>query len=310
MEGRGHHTRVRGLVGALLWVVVPLAAEGQAPEPRNQPGAARLPGSGALVIFGGQSRGGDQLDDTWVCSGEGWTRLRGPGPSARSTPLARSPRGQLLLFGGYDGGRRSDTWLLDDDGWREAPRSGPPPRSGHALAYDEARGMTVMFGGAGVDGLLGDTWAWDGVEWRSVGTSGPSPRRNHAMAYDPASRRIVLFGGSDASGRASDTWVWDGRRWEQSTGGPAPRDHHAMAPGREEVFMFGGWAGEYLGDLWEWRDGAWSLIEDVGPARAGRPGLVAGPGGLVLFGGGAEDGFVSDPRVFQEGRWRNGNGCA
>jgi MYXO-CTERM domain-containing protein len=34
----------------------------------------------------------------------------------------------------------------------------PPVRSGHALAYDGARGRLLVFGGSGASGFLGDTW--------------------------------------------------------------------------------------------------------------------------------------------------------
>ncbi|MEM7415866.1 MAG: SMP-30/gluconolactonase/LRE family protein [Gemmatimonadota bacterium] len=283
----------------------------QAPGPRNQPGAVAMPDGDEFVLFGGQSPTGEQLDETWLCTPDGWTRLPGPGPAPRSTPLARAPNSEVLLFGGYDGGRLSDTWLLHGRAWREVAVDGPPPRSGHALAYDEARGVTVLFGGAGVDGFLGDTWEWDGATWTEIRTAGPSARRNHAMGYDPQSRRVVLFGGSDDSGRTADTWLWDGTAWEEHiVAGPDARDHHAITSASDGVFLFGGWGGDYLADLWQWSEEGWRPVDGSGPSRAGRPAFVSVGGALALFGGGADSGFVADLRIFERSAWFRRDGCA
>ena len=62
------------------------------------------------------------------------------------------------------------------------PGSPPGARTGHAMAYDSARGVTVLFGGEFYDSqsmsyeLLGDTWEWDGVIWTVRIASGPAPR--------------------------------------------------------------------------------------------------------------------------------------
>src|SRR5262245_52136863 len=72
------------------------------------------------------------------------------------------------------------------------------PRSGSAMAYDSARGVTVLFGGAlGFSPPYGDTWEWDGNTWIQRATQGPSPRWYAAMAYDSARGVTVLFGGTD-----------------------------------------------------------------------------------------------------------------
>jgi hypothetical protein len=45
--------------------------------------------------------------------------------------------------------------------------SDPGPKIGHALAYDEVRGRTVLFRGIGPDGIpKGDTWEWNGSHWQ------------------------------------------------------------------------------------------------------------------------------------------------
>jgi hypothetical protein len=40
----------------------------------------------------------------------------------------------------------------------------PSARSGHGMAYDDARRVVLMFGGSGST-MLGDLWSWDGTRW-------------------------------------------------------------------------------------------------------------------------------------------------
>src|SRR5439155_6838865 len=108
----------------------------------------------------------------------------------------------------------------------------PPARFAHAMTYDRARGVIVIFGGEGAASILRDTWEWDGAIWRqacvdaSCAATLPSGRFGHAMSYDAARARAVLFGGTSCAtascGDLGDTWEWDGSRWRQaSTLGPA-----------------------------------------------------------------------------------------
>ena len=56
--------------------------------------------------------------------------------------------------------------------WDLRTFAGPFPRSG-ALAYDETRGVTVLFAG-------GQTWEWDTTSWAMVANSGPRTARHPA----------------------------------------------------------------------------------------------------------------------------------
>src|SRR5262249_51450577 len=97
-------------------------------------------------------------------------------------------------------------------GWVEWSGSGPSRREGHTMAYDSARGVTVLFGGEDNGTRSGETWEWDGASWNLRASSGPSPRFGHAMVYDSARAVTVLFGGFDGGGTYVDneTWEWDG----------------------------------------------------------------------------------------------------
>ncbi len=52
--------------------------------------------------------------------------------------------------------------------WSEPkPSSAPPVRHDHSMAWDSARGKTVMFGGYGETNpnQYSDTWEYDGSKW-------------------------------------------------------------------------------------------------------------------------------------------------
>src|SRR5690606_17141152 len=122
-----------------------------------------------------------------------------------------SARGGTLLFGGYAGVFGSpdlfdETWMWNGSDWTRLDVAGPSARHSHAMAYDSARAVTVLFGGNHWMHELpvfdGETWEWDGIAWtqRTVAGPSPSPRHNHTMAYDAARGVTVLFGGYTEAG--------------------------------------------------------------------------------------------------------------
>lgn len=197
------------------------------------------------VIFGGYGMSGStaiRLDDTWVWDGTNWANPPAnnlPEPAARSysamTYDAASAR--TVMFGGSTAtGRLSDTWEWDGSDWAERlPATSPSPRYGHAMAYDEFRGVSVLFGGqTTTDGTQNDTWEWNGQDqdWvQRLPATSPEPRWVSAMTYDSNIRRVVLFGGRRADlSYIGDTWEWDGTDWTQTTPakGPIARGYHTL----------------------------------------------------------------------------------
>jgi hypothetical protein len=153
------------------------------------------------------------------------------------------------------------------------------------MAYDTARGRTVLFGGFGLSSApLADTWEWDGVTWVQLfPATSPPARMGHAMAERSRTGRVVLYAGNtDGFGRSplSDTWEWDGANWTQLTPPVAPgfRSYHTMvfdaARGRDVVFggqiSVGSGGPTLLADTWE-------LFDRFGVLGRGHPG-----GGLPL----------------------------
>ena len=203
-------------------------------------------------------------------------------PSARfSAAMAfDSRRGVVVLFGGTESASGTtvlnDTWEWNGVTWTQrSPAAVPPARMFHAMAYDSARGVVVLFGGApagfpSLGSLLNDTWEWDGANWaQRTPPHSPPARCAYAMAYDSARGVAMLFGGLPAGFMGSgallnDTWVWNGSDWAQRTPEvpPPARYGHAMAYDsvRHLTVLFGGAiasGNSYLADTWEWNGTNW-----------------------------------------------------
>jgi hypothetical protein len=185
---------------------------------------------GRLVAFGGTMAGGAT---TWTYDGVRWeARATHPllGLRTGHAMTFDSGRGRIVLFGGRSvpgNALLDDTWEWDGSQWLvRQPGAAPPARYEHRLAFDAARGRTVLFGGrTGIyNAFLGDTWEWDGTYWMPRMTVGaPSARYLHGMVYDDQRQRVVLSGGAATNAMtANDAWEWDGSRWTQTIAGTTP----------------------------------------------------------------------------------------
>jgi hypothetical protein len=183
--------------------------------------------------------------------------------------------GKAYIVGGYDGASSdylSDLQIYDPvvsfDLWLEqSPMSSPPPRHHHAMAYDTARGVVVLFGGYNATTSLDDTWEWDGKYWaQRFPADKPPMRLCHAMAYDSTRGVVVMFGGKDTLHK-NDTWEWDGVNWMQRVPASSPpvRHGHSMTydSARGVVVLFGGGDNGFAttkDDTWEWDGTNWAPI--------------------------------------------------
>lgn len=271
------------------------------------------------VLFGGwaYTSGGFTVlsDETWEWDGRRWRDMapaQRPSPRAGSAMAYDATRGQVLLFGGYEGEPTSatslsDTWMWDGSTWTQlSPAQSPSPRDHHAMAYDAARGEILLFGGvlnnsATATQHLGDTWSWDGTTWVQLSpANAPAARMNHAMAYDSVRERTVLFGGrvGVVGDFVGDTWEWDGSSWTElnPTSAPSAREAHGLvydtSVGR--AVLFGGLdaAGVSpfapLDDTWEWNGTDWQLVAaSPGPSARSLHAMAfdESRGETVLFGG-------------------------
>ncbi len=278
---------------------------------------------GRVVLVGGGTdpRGYySKSDEVWEWDGFQWHFVAtAPSPCSSHAMAYDSGRSRTVVFGGvllpaeggYRTGYNSRTWEWDGGSWRQyAGTTHPHVRIRHAMAYDRARGVTVLFGGYYYDSSIlcdwapcntiqyySDTWEWDGSRWTERIVTGPSPRAGHVMAYDAVRQVIVLFGGDTGTTRMDDTWEWDGQAWTQRTPVTVPpaRAHAAMAfdPARGVCVLFGGVTSvdlglPYLSDTWEWDGNNWSQ-QTMTPSPADRVGHAMAfdsvRGMSLLFGG-------------------------
>lgn len=252
------------------------------------------------VLFGGEV---DQEDrgDTWEWNGESWAWRDPKDPENDGDPDVRkrhamaydSRRAVTVLFGGLQNfnDQLGDTWEWNGLSWAQRTPADPEgdgdpePRANHAMAYDPARGVTVLFGGAVGFSPSRATWEWDGVSWRLAAVTGPPARQLHTMVYDPGQQAVVLFGGDldeagDPSGMTGDIWSWNGIDWaleaEAGPETPPPRRAHTAAfdASNQTMLVFGGALEDYIhghDDTWEWDGNGWSRRGPRDPQGDGEP---------------------------------------
>jgi N-acetylneuraminic acid mutarotase len=259
---------------------------GSVPSKRALQAMAYDSDSKQVVLFGGLSDPADMsscLDDTWIYepAADRWKELHpvGPVPSARAghtmayDPIAK----RVILFGGGGdlsgaAGSLDSTWAYDpsENTWTELKPDGPvpTPRQCPVMAYDSAKGLMMVFGGAHYPRDLNDLWAYDpsANTWVELRPSGPLPvgQNGGAFDYDPLVDRLVLFGGfsggseSAAEGFGRDTWEYDfaKNKWteiapEGQT--PIPRQYASLVfcPTLGRAILFGGVTSKaFLNDIW------------------------------------------------------------
>jgi hypothetical protein len=224
-----------------------------------------------------------------------------------------------VVYGGIgpqSGTRFGDTWEWDGVRWTERNVHTPGARDHHAMAYDEARGNVVLFGGQAWDrSSPGDTWTWDGSVWtRADSSTGPGGLYHHAMAYDRRRQRVVLFGGGNSTrGSSGETWEWDGTRWTRLTiEGPLPRARHRMAydAARGVVVLHGGTAAgaqgfQYLDDTWTFDGARWERVSEHGPGARCVHAMAFDErrGRIVLYGGSGPTDQLGDTWEWDGARW-------
>jgi hypothetical protein len=189
------------------------------------------------------------------------------------------------------------------------------------MAFDEAHGEVVLFGGNRVlfgrddewDTLFADTWVLRGDTWQRRNVPGPSSRAEAAMAWDPRRRRIVLFGGyvrnPEGRTRLADTWEWDGKSWRQvASDGPAARNGAALAYDEERgrIVLSGGPPAFVPAETWEWDGTSWREMPPPHPSSRFNPVMIyhAKIHALVRFGGWTGKERTADTWIRDHAGWR------
>ncbi|HEX5052500.1 MAG TPA: kelch repeat-containing protein [Planctomycetota bacterium] len=235
------------------WMVLNPAVR---PSARTRPAMVYDEGNQQTVLFGGFLGPGSFSNQTWRWNGTTWS-LASPAssPSVRSGSAMAfdSARQVVVLFGGFvpSGADVGDTWEWNGSTWTQRFPAGATPlaRGAHRMAYDAARGVTVLCGGYTTPGgaTLSDTWTWDGTSWTQR-PSLPGTLCDQVFAYDTGRRRVVLWGGVRILGPTftdlNQTFEWDGAAWTPRSPLVVPNARNSTASaydtGNHRVLMAGG----------------------------------------------------------------------
>jgi hypothetical protein len=186
------------------------------------------------------------------------------------------------------------------------------------MAYDQADGYVLLFGGSNGSAELGDTWSFTAGAWAQITTStGPDPRASASMAYDAEDGYVFLFGGGNQTHIFDDSWSYSGGVWSlvPTSGVPEARDNAQMTYDSEDgyVLLFSGLqpGSTSFGSTWTYLAGTWTNIT----ATAGTSPPPTAFGGMaddtydgyVLMYGGFQDypfGFsTNETWSFSNGGW-------
>ena len=230
-------------------------------------------------------------------------------------------RGRVVLVGG----RSADdwfrgTWEWDGTRWAETVPAdrGPGPRGGHALGFDPATRLVVLFGGTTSPPpgtRLCDTWTYDGAAWtKHEQASCPTDRaRNASIVHDSRRGQLLLLDGpaiEDEELRRLRLWRWSGERWtlvDESGPRRAGFSQAAFDPKRGVLVVPVLYGGPDAG-VWEWDGRTWRQHRTaIGPPSRQTYALVwdSRRERLVLKGGqgGSRGPFMSDAWIWDGQRW-------
>jgi hypothetical protein len=140
-----------------------------------------------------------------------WTPKYLPGRASHAMAFDQA-RGEVVLFGGWEGSTLNDTWVWNGSNWTQRnPANKPPGNWDLAITFDAFHGEAVLVFASSFPGSC-QTWIWDGTDWTPLfyfmGTS-PSAQRDHAMTYDVAHKKVIMFGGENNNANIDETWTWD-----------------------------------------------------------------------------------------------------
>lgn len=174
---------------------------------------------------------GMKLDSTTVMyryaagAWEAVTPAKLPTCLSRTAAVWQEHSGNVLLYGGAcnTGEVTATSWEWDGTNWTAVEGSLSAGRIfGHAMAYDAARGETLLFGGTAAD--LGAetnfTFRYRNSRWQSAWSNfTPAARSLFGFTTDPVNNAVWLFGGIRGW---TDLWKYAYGQWSLVSATDAP----------------------------------------------------------------------------------------
>jgi hypothetical protein len=274
---------------------------------------------GYVLLFGGDNATGfppvcsfgcaRAFNDTWEFKAGVWKPLHIPAPSPRlgASMVYDAADGYVLLFGGElwstagPGALTGETWSYHAGAWTNRMSAGPSARFDAPIAFDQAAGDVLLYGGVLSNGTVArDTWTYFGGLWSVVPSSGPPPDAyQESMTYDAADGYVLLLGTSASSIAglsANVSWAFHQGRWTEVISSSSPPflwgAWVAFDPAAGFVILVGEQLnpneGGFFNVTWGYFGGAWFPVPTLTPSlRLGLSPLTFDPldGFLLAFGG-------------------------
>ena len=166
------------------------------------------PGDSSLTLIGGR-RDGTVFSDVWRFDGRMWSRVSaigGPGAIQHGAAAYDPVRRRIVVFGGAVGRTfGGHTYEWDGTRWHAFAVPGPAPRVGHGMAWSEADGGVLLYGGFAGERFR-DLWKWDGQRWSRLADGGPTFIEGHVIAE--ADSGIFIVGPGLADATRVRAWRW------------------------------------------------------------------------------------------------------
>ncbi len=195
-------------------------------------------GASRLYMFGGR-KDGTAIGDLWSYANAGstgatWTYIPGgtssPGtsyPSPRAWVGWSCGAGLCVASNGVSTSIFKETWIFSESTrtWSQVACNRvlcPSARLAPAMAYDQAHGVHVLFGGDSGALVLADTYTFNASTktWTQVNGGVTPPARSGAAATYVPNVGIVMFGGYGnpcCVAMLNDMYVWNGSAWAAVT---------------------------------------------------------------------------------------------
>lgn len=233
---------------------------GPGPQPARGLGGLQYDGTdGYMVLFGGRSACGVDLNDTWTFANHTWTHVvtaNAPPPLYGFAMTYDASDGYVLLTGGccIHGVISRETWSYAQGTWTNLSQFPTPIVDlNGTMTYDPTLGEVVYVGGYASGFVSQATWFFHAGQWlRLYPGISPSNRAGEGLTYDAALTKDVLVGGYTKLSRGhyinlTDTWDFGGGNWHNLTAGltsspPSVNGHDLMSydPVRHEIILFAG----------------------------------------------------------------------
>jgi hypothetical protein len=162
----------------------------------------------ALILLGGR-RSGQAFADVWRRDHAGWRTIAatgGPGAIQHGAAAYDPVRRRVVVFGGAVGRAFSGrTYEWEGARWQVFDVPGPAPRVGHGMAWSQADGGVLLYGGFR-ENQFRDLWKWDGTRWQQLSNAGPTYTEGHVVAESDSGIYIVGPGVENAA--SVRVWRW------------------------------------------------------------------------------------------------------